>query len=118
MVKLNCKIPAFTLLESMVSMLVVMVVFSLSSLIIINVTTSGVTREKQNAYMLVNTLRNETIQQERYIDESIVEDDILVEKTIENYSKGEALKILKITASKDNRHLFESRDIVLIKTKK
>lgn len=114
MAQLNFKIKAFTIVESMVSMVIVMLVFSLTSMVIVNVIKSGVSRDKQNAYMFVNAIRNETIQQARFIDETVEVNDILIQKTILEYKKSENLKVLLIEAFKGETKLFESKEIVMV----
>ena len=46
MVKLK-KIRAFTILESMVAMVIVMIAFGLTSVTLINIASSGITKEKR-----------------------------------------------------------------------
>ena len=82
MVKLIHKIKAFSIIESMVSMVIVVIVFSLSSMVIANVTKTGISKEKQDAYILVKSMRNETLKNERFIDETIEVKGLLIEKTI------------------------------------
>ena len=101
----------------MVSMVIVVIVFSLSTMVIANVTNTGVSKEKQDAYMLVKQMRNKTLKNERFIDESIEEKGLLIQKTILDYNRNEALRILLIEAIKGDKKLFESREIILIKDK-
>lgn len=114
MVKLNDKIKAFSIIESMVSMVIVVLMFSLSAMVIANVTTSGVSKEKQAAYMLVKSLRNETLRNYRFIDESVEVKGLLIEKTILNYNRNEALKVLLIEASKGEKKLYESKELIIL----
>ena len=114
MAKLKTKIQAFTILESMVAMVIVMIVFGLTSVIIMNISSSGITKEKQDAYTSVNLLRNETLQENRFIDETIETNSLRIEKTILEYSSNTSLKILLIKAYKGQEKLFESKEIVLI----
>ena len=104
-------------MESMVSIAIVMIVFSLSSIVIINITSSGMSGEKQNAYMLTKVLRNETITQSRYIDETVEIDGLTLEKTIVDYKGSNTLKLLLIVTSNEQKKLFESRELILISEK-
>ena len=115
MVKLKTKIHAFTVMESMVAIVIVMIVFSISSVVILNITSSGMSREKQNAYMLVKSLRDETILTNRYFDETFNRNEIVVEKTIVNYGNSNTLKILLISAFKNKKKLFETKELILLK---
>lgn len=108
------KLKAFTILESMVAIVIVMIVFSISSLVIVNVGSSGMTRKKQNAYALVKELRNKTILENRLIDESIEMNNLLIEKTILDYSQNNELKVLLIEAFDGKKKLFETKELVLI----
>ncbi|OFY93712.1 MAG: hypothetical protein A3K10_17220 [Bacteroidetes bacterium RIFCSPLOWO2_12_FULL_31_6] len=118
MVKLSGKIEAFTLMESMTSIVIVMIAFSLASIVIVNMSTSGMTREKQNAYMLVKTMRYESLLQDRFIDETIESDDLIIEKTILDYGKSEDLKVLLIEAFKGKKKLFTTKDLIVLKQAK
>lgn len=102
----------------MVSIVVLMIVFSLSTLLINNLSSSGITREKQHAHLLVKNMRNEAIRQKRYVEETVNYENITLVKSITTYPKGDNLHVLQITASKDDKLLFESKDIVIINTKK
>ena len=115
MVKLNTKIQAFTILESMVAIVIVMIVFALSSVVIINISSSGITKEKQHAYTLVQQLRAETLHQNRFIDETIELDNLRLEKTLLEYHVSNELKVLQIIAFKNDKKLFESKELVLTK---
>ena len=116
MVKLKTKIKAFTIMESMVAIVIIMIVFGLSSVVIIDISSSGITKEKQYAYTLVQQLRAETFQQSRFIDESFELDNLMIEKTFLDYPESSELKVLLITAYRDKEKLFESKELVLIKT--
>ncbi len=101
----------------MVAIVIVMIVFSMSSLVILNVTSSGMSREKQNAYMFVKSLRNETILHHRFIDETINSNEMVIEKTILDYDNSTRLKTLLIVAFKGKKKLFETRELILINNK-
>jgi len=115
MVELKFKIKAFSIIESMVSMVIVVVMFSLSAMVIANVTKSGITKEKQDAYILVKLLRNESLRNSRFIDEVVEVKGILIEKTILDYNKSEELKVLLIAASKGEKKLYECKEIIILK---
>lgn len=114
MVKLK-KIQAFTILESMVAMVIVMIAFGLTSVTLINIASSGITKEKQQAAALAKLIRNETLQESRYLDETITFEDMTIEKMIVAHPLSGELKILQIEAYKDKEKLFESKEIILLK---
>ncbi len=116
MVKLTHPVKAFTLVESMVAMVIVILIFSLSSIVVINVTSSGMSREKQNAYMLVKSYRDETIREDRLIDETTEMGDFVLEKTIVDYGREAELKELSIVAFKDKKKVFETKELILLKS--
>lgn len=116
MVKLKTSIKAFTILESMVAIVIVMIVFGLTSVIIINISSSGITHQKIAAYSLVNTLRNETLMHSRFIDETIISNELRIEKTIIDDAHSQQLKIVLIEAYYDNQKLAESKELIILKT--
>lgn len=101
----------------MVSMVIVVIVFSLSSMVIANVTKTGMSKEKQDAYILVKSLRNETLKNARFIDENIAINDLMIEKTILDYRNTENVGILLISVSKGEEKLFESRELIILSDK-
>ena len=103
-------------MESMVAIIIVMVVFSLTSIVIINVVSTGMSREKKNAYSLAKLMSNETIYQKRYIDETLNVGELLLEKTILDYGKGENLKVLLIEVFKGKEKLVERKELILVTT--
>lgn len=88
--------------------------FSLSALVISNGTKTGVSKEKQDAYILVKSLRNETLRNDRFIDEVVEVNGIMIEKTIVDYNRNEKLKMLLIVASKGGKRLFESKELIIL----
>lgn len=99
----------------MVSMVIVVLMFSLSALVISNVTKTGISKEKQEAYMLVKSLRNETLRDFRFIDETVEVKGLLIEKTILDYKRNEELKVLLIRASKTEQLLYEIKELIVLK---
>jgi len=114
MVKLKRTIKAFTIIESMVALVIIVITLSLSAMVIAKVTHTGMSREKQNAYMLVNALRNETLIQERFLDEQMEVNGYSLEKTILDYPKSETLKVLLIEAVKNKKKLYQSKEIIIL----
>ena len=117
MAKLNFKIGAFSIIESMVAMVIVVIMFSLSAMVIANVSSTGISREKQDAYMLAQSMRNETLKNKRFIDEVVNVKKIVIEKTILDYNRDDKLKILQIEVLKGEEQLFESKEIIIIEEK-
>lgn len=112
MVKLKKKLKAFSILEVMISLVIIMIVFGFSSVMIINM--GGINKEKQDAYALVNTIRNKTIKEGRFIDELIEVENYSIEKTILDYPESNNIKILLIEAYLNEEKQIEVREIVLI----
>lgn len=109
-------IKAFTILESMMTMLIIMVVFGLTTFVFVSVSTNGFTPQKKKAYSAIQELRNETLKNQRYLDETFETDYFILQKTIENYNDHQHLKTLHITASFQNKTLCESEDLILMHT--
>ncbi len=112
--QLNTKIKAFSIIESMVALVIVVLMFSLSAMVFANVASTGSTREKQDAYMLVKLMRNETFKNQRFIDEVVVLKNITIEKTLLDYQRTDNLKILQIKAIKNEKQLFETKEIISV----
>lgn len=99
----------------MVAMVIVMIVFGLSSIVMVNMANAGISATEKAARALATLVRNETISQHRYLDETIVEGDVTIEKTILEYKKGNDLKVLLIEAYNQDEKLFENKELILMR---
>lgn len=115
MAQLTHKIKAFTILESMVAIVIVMLVFGLTSMVVLNVNSSGITGEEQKAYTLVKKLRNETLAQRQFLDETITVDQLTLKKSVLDYGTNQYTKILLIEAHNQKEKVYESKEIILIR---
>lgn len=113
MVKLKHKIKAFTILESMAAMVIVMIVFGLTTMVLLNVTSSGVNNQKRNAHALVAQLRNETMLNRRFLDETFEVNEIRIEKQIKDYGDHDRLKELSIVAFSGKKKLIHTQELIL-----
>lgn len=105
---------AFTILEAMMAMLIIMIVFGLTTYVFVSISASGFTPQKKKAYFTVQQLRNETLKNQRYLNETFETDDFIIQKTIENYHDHPRLKSLQITARFNNKKLYACEDLILI----
>lgn len=111
---INKTIPAFTLLESMVAMVVVMIVFSLTTITILNVSTSGVSKQKQYAIAQAKMLRNQTMKTQRFIDEEMSLGNVRINKSFEATATQQNLKKMMIEAFVGNKNVFTSKELIYV----
>ena len=110
-------LPAFTLIEAVVAIVIVVACFWLSSMIYINVVRSDARAERLRAFSETKRIAVETKQRQTYYDEEIAIDSTLfVKKTIEPYRSELELKILNIEAyNAKQRKLASYKRIVTAK---
>ena len=112
------KLKAFTVLEAMVAMVIIMVVFGLSAYLFINISSSGFTPLKQRGYHAVKHFYTRTIMEHRYFEEGLQLNEITLHKTINDYPSSTPLKLMTISALKDSTVLYSmSESIYLIPEK-
>ena len=110
-------IPAFTLIEAIVAMVIIVVCFWLSSMIYINVVRADARAERLRAFTETKRIAVETKQRQTYYDEEIAIDSTLyIKKTIEMYQNAPELKILNVEAyNAKQRKMASYKQIVTAK---
>lgn len=109
-------VKAATLLETLVAMIIVLIGFSISIMIYINVIKSNSAGLKIKANMAAEAMKRECIRTKSFIDEEKEYDQFVLVKTAEKYDKNERLVVLRIVAkTKKGRKLFDRREMVVEK---
>lgn len=93
------KINGFTLVEAIVSMIIIMVCFSISTMVYLNVIKSDNISTKTKAFLEVNQIASSTFQNHEFFDQTFESDNLIITRHIEPYLNNEKLKLILITAT-------------------
>jgi len=116
MVKLNNKIKASTLIETLIAMVILIIVSGIATMTFINIAHSGSNTLRIEAMIQTQNALAETIKNNTFFDEDYSEGSIMIKKRITNYSSGKNLKILEMNAySLEGRFMYERKEIIRIK---
>jgi Tfp pilus assembly protein PilV len=108
MVALRTKIQAATLIEVIVSLVIIMIFFGIAMMIYINVLNTSISNRQIQADLLLKEVCEETILNRRYFDEKIEKDGFVVYKSIRKYSDME--NVIHLHVETLNKSKVVSRD--------
>lgn len=102
MSKLKGRIKAFTLIESLISIVIIMSVFFIGMMIMVNVIKADKHHQRLKANMLINQVYINTLADKTFSNESFAQDNLTIEKQIHSCPFAEHLLTLIISV-KDGR---------------
>lgn len=106
----------FTLMEAVVSMIIIMTCYAMSTMIYLNILRADNTPNKTKAFVEVNNLASKSIHQASYGEEEIKHDNFLITKKLDPYKNDEKIKVLSIIASDGKgRVLYSFKQLVIVK---
>ncbi|MFA6924753.1 MAG: hypothetical protein WC223_10940 [Bacteroidales bacterium] len=115
MALLNKKIKSSTLIETLVSMVIIMFGFSIALQIIINVFRSDNYYSKLNAFTTIKSVEADCKKNNRYFDEKLNYENMDVYKSIKQYNTDKELQILLIEAfDKKGSKLAEHKELIIL----
>ena len=115
MFKLNQKLKASTLLESMVAMVLLMMCFGISLKIYLDVSMSGDHQKTLKAENLLKKIAIETVQEDRIKNEILLIENLRIEKKISSYHEIDKLQVLCITAFDEHGKIMAfRRELIMI----
>ncbi len=111
-IKKNYK--AFTLLESVISMAIIVTVFTIFSATITNITTGDTGYAQTTVLFQINKIAEETKMAKVFIDEQQVVEGISYNKSFKKYEGSDDLIQLTITAkTEDDKTLYEHNELIV-----
>ena len=114
--KITChKLPASSLLEVMVALVVMFTVFGISMGLYVNVVGSSQSLQKTKAMAELENIASDTRKKQEFIDAGIQRDGFKIEKTVKPYPGIPDALILHLKAiNLDNKEIAELREIVIM----
>jgi hypothetical protein len=114
MVKVNEKLKAATLLESIIAMIVIVLCLGIGTMIFVNVLHSDKDKVNLEASLLLNTI-SKRIQEERiFIDGETIENGYRIQSAFIKYPETENLLQLNMKAFDQNNKLIQERIELII----
>lgn len=112
------KVQGATLIEVLTALVILAIVFSLSLMIFINVTSTVSTKRKIRANQYMQQIADETLVNQSYIDDQYQFENFRIEKTIKNYKKQSGLALLHLKAvTPENKTIVSWKQLVLTDAK-
>lgn len=111
-IKADTKVPASTLLEVLVSMLIIMIVFSIAIGIYTRITSSQLSLSSRKAQQYMQRILAESKENKNWSDETLFADSISYKKTITDYPGYSDLLLISIQAEQNGKELAEMKEIV------
>ena len=104
----------FTLVEAIVSMIIIMSCFALSTMTYLNIIKTDNRVNKCQAFLFIEQYAQETIKERSFVDKDSEFEGFIVQKRMEPYQNDDRLKILRIeVADKYGKHLSTYKQIVI-----
>jgi Tfp pilus assembly protein PilV len=108
-VKLKRTYKAFSLVESLVGMIIILITFSIGIMIFNEVMLSSNSRQRIHADLLIQKTIDETIEKNEFIDQSIATGTYTIEKKVSPYKSEKNLSILEIKIFNADKKLVASQ---------
>ena len=111
--KFNTKLQASTLVEALISMIIVMMVFVIGSMIYVNVINSDNGRQKLNAELLLQQVTVTTKRENKFLDEKIEAGNIIIQKKVVLYKNISNLHLLLLIAfDKQGKQIADHQELI------
>lgn len=116
MVKLNHKIPATTLIETIVSMVIIMLVFGIAMLIFVNVIRTDNIVQRTEVFFKMNEILFETKQKKEFTNEIFIYESFEIRRTIKSYMRSNKTKQITVAAYNTKDELIAEKHELIIDT--
>jgi len=113
MVKLKRKYKAFSLVESLVGMIIILITFSVGLMIFNELMLSSNNRQRIHADMLIQKTLTETIDKNEFIDQSIATETYIIEKKVSPYKSEKNISVLEIKIFNADKKLVANQKMLV-----
>lgn len=106
----------FTLMEAVVSMIIIMACYVMSTMIYLNIVKTDNTSHKVRAFLEVENLAENTINNSLFEDQDVYCEGLTIQKRILPYKNENSIKLLSITAiDEKGKVLYAFKQLIIIK---
>jgi type II secretory pathway pseudopilin PulG len=114
---LNKRIKAFTLAESLVSLVIILSVFAVGMLIVTNIIRSDNYTQKLQAQSIISEVYTKTMTEKSYYNKQIKSGEWIINRSIRPGRYGQNLRILYIEVLDNQGHVLATiREFILIES--
>ena len=103
---LNTTVQGSSIVETITALLIIVISFGAGMSIYLNIITNEQTISKTKTNIILESIMAETMEQKRFLDETIELNGLLIEKVILPFSNGENHRICSISAYHQNGQLI------------
>ena len=109
------QIKGSTLIETLVAMIVILISWVFCGIIFANILNSGNNHQTFRAHTLLNQIAIKTKSEKKFIDETLEDNNIAIQKSIRSYNGIKDLYLQSITATDDmGKVLAEYKELIFI----
>jgi len=116
MVKVKHRISAYTLIETIIAMVIIMLVFGIAMMIFINVVRTDRIVQRTEVFFKMNEILFETKNNGDYTDDSFGFDTYEIKRVVINYNAYQNIKQLTVSAYDNEGKLLGEKSELIIKT--
>lgn len=109
---ISSKLPASTLIEVLISMVIIMAVFVIGIAVFTRVTQSGFSMSRAEAQQQMHKIIQESIFNKDWEDQELMQDSILYIKSVKEYSGYPDLLIIEVNALQQEKNIGTLRQLV------
>lgn len=106
------KLPASTLIEVLISMVIIMAVFVVGIAVFARVTQSGFSMSRTEAQQQMHKIIQESIANNDWEEQQVIQDSILYVKSVNEYSGYPDLLVIEVNAMQQERNIGTLRQLV------
>lgn len=110
MVKLNYHLKASTLIESLISMVLIVVCFSVAVMIYINVVDNDRQRTRLNAILILNEEALQIKKEKNFLDDEKTINNWILKKTVERYAETSNIYTLSLVIKDKEGKIIATRN--------
>ena len=110
------KVKSSSLLETIIAMVIIMVVFGISIMIYVNITSSTFSTQKIKTDLLLKQLAITTLEKKSYFDETIEYEIITIDKQVQKYNDTDDVLLMTLTAyNKQQDTIAQRKQLLLVR---
>jgi type II secretory pathway pseudopilin PulG len=110
------RLAAATIIETIVAMVIILVLFGITTTVLVQTSVRSLSIKRIKAAQLVNTLFVKTTNESAFFNEEIVMDEFVIKKEVQNYNGNDHLLAVKIIVSDNSKsELISEQRLIRLK---
>ncbi len=108
----NKRISGATIIETVVAMVIILVLFSITTTVLVQTSLRSFSIKRIKAAQLVNTCFVKTTNEKAFFDEQLVMDEFLIKKEVQYYSRNKHILSVRISVADNNNELVSEQRLI------